>query len=191
MTEMENLHKLFEEKITKQMEINYKNLEEKSKENILNLDIPKLNLEYIELEQRMKNNRDRAREIYNRALSLENAKFALRVFTQKPRFMHTKFLEKLYEENYQTKSPKRTINKSINTKKLRVYLPKISGYKDWRYSIHSRTEANLDDDNDNEIGNNSSVELKEHGQKETKHQRQGHIEGQHRGANNNNLETTN
>ena len=42
MTEMENLHKLFEEKITKQMEINYKNLEEKSKENILNLDIPKL-----------------------------------------------------------------------------------------------------------------------------------------------------
>ena len=153
--------------------------------------IPKLNLEYIELEQRMKNNRDRAREIYNRALSLENAKFALRVFTQKPRFMHTKFLEKLYEENYQTKSPKRTINKSINTKKLRVYLPKISGYKDWRYSIHSRTEANLDDDNDNEIGNNSSVELKEHGQKETKHQRQGHIEGQHRGANNNNLETTN
>ena len=45
MTEMENLHKLFEEKITKQMEINYKNLEEKSKENILNLDIPKLNVE--------------------------------------------------------------------------------------------------------------------------------------------------
>jgi len=45
MTEMENLHKLFEEKITKQIEINYKNLEEKSKENILNLDIPKLNVE--------------------------------------------------------------------------------------------------------------------------------------------------
>ena len=44
MTEMENLHKLFEEKITKQMEINYKNLEEKSKENILNLE-PKLNVE--------------------------------------------------------------------------------------------------------------------------------------------------
>ena len=45
MTEMENLHKLFEEKITKQIEINYKNLEEKSKENILNLDIPKLYVE--------------------------------------------------------------------------------------------------------------------------------------------------
>ena len=44
MTEMENLHKLFEEKITKQIEINYKNLEEKSKENILNLE-PKLNVE--------------------------------------------------------------------------------------------------------------------------------------------------
>ena len=42
MTEMENLHKLFEEKITKQIEVNFQNLEEKSKQNILNLDIPKL-----------------------------------------------------------------------------------------------------------------------------------------------------
>lgn len=150
--------------------------------------IPKLNEEYLKLEQIMKNNRDRAREIYNRHLSLENEKFTFRVFTQKPRLIIHKYLEKLYGENQQMKSPKRTINKSSNMKKLKVHLPKISGYKDWRYSIHSRTEANLDDDN--ELGNSNSFEFKEHGQKETKHQRQGHIEGQHRGANNN-LETSN
>jgi hypothetical protein len=152
--------------------------------------IPKLNVEYLELEQRIKNNKEKSRQIYNRALSLENEKFVHRVFTQKPRVIHMKFLEKLYEDNQQIKSPRRNVNGNTIYKKLKIKLPKISGYKDWRYSIHSRTEANLDEND--ESGNNNSLELKDHEHKEIKHQKQGHIEGQHRANNNdNNLETSN
>ena len=142
--------------------------------------MPKLNDEYIELEQRIKNNKERSRQIYNRALSLENEKFAYRVFTQKPRVIHAKFLEKLFKENQQVKSPKRNSIDNTVYKKLKIKLPKISGYKDWKYSIQSRTEANLDENDD-------SLELKDHGHKDIKHQRQGHIEGQHRENNNDNF----
>ena len=139
--------------------------------------IPKLNEEYIQLEQRMKNNRERTRELYNRALSLENEKFAYRVFTQKPRFINAKFLEKIYanhEKNIAQKSPKK--RQSIYNS-LSIKLPKISGYKDWKYNLHSRTEANLDSDNEN--SNDKSLELKDHGYKEISHKKQGYIEGQH------------
>ena len=139
--------------------------------------IPKINEEYIQLEQRMKNNRERARELYNRALSLENEKFKNRVFTQKPRVSNLRLIEKLYgnqQRNSIVKSPKKrnSIYSSIPIK-----LPKLSGYKDWKYNLHSRTEANLDSDNEN--SNDKSLELKDHGYKEISHKKQGYIEGQH------------
>ena len=150
--------------------------------------IPKLNNEYIELEKIMKNNKERARQIYNRALSIENEKYTNRVFTQRPRIMAAKYLEKLYEENKEKfeklKSPRRSIDKYDNYSTLPVKLPRI---KDRRNTFHSRTEANLDT-SDNEL-NNNSLELKDHGHKEISHQKQGHIEGQHREYNK--LETSN
>jgi hypothetical protein len=141
--------------------------------------IPKINVDYVELGQRMKNNKERTRELYNRALSLENERFANRVFTQKPRIITTKVLEKLYLETHnrlieQLKSP--SITRYHNDfDKVPVKLPKLSSYKNGQYKIHSRTEANLDSDNE-EMNNNSSVELKDHGHKEISHQKQGHIE---------------
>ena len=127
----------------------------------------------------MKNNKERARQIYNRALSIENEKYTNRVFTQKPRIPATKFLEKLYEDNIEKfekiKSPRRSNDKYGNYNTLPIKLPRI---KDRRNTFHSRTEANLDS-SDNEL-NNNSLELKDHGHKEISHQRQGHIEGQHR-----------
>ena len=145
--------------------------------------IPKINEEYIQLEQRMKNNRERARELYNRALSLENEKFINRVFTQKPRFTNIRLLEKLIgnqEKNSIEKNPKKR-NSIYNS--IPIKLPKISGYKDWKYNFHSRTEANLDSDNEN--SNDKSLELNDHGYKEISHKKQGYIEGQH----NNQVET--
>ena len=102
--------------------------------------------------------------------------------------MAAKYLEKLYEENKEKfeklKSPRRSIDKYDNYSTLPVKLPRI---KDRRNTFHSRTEANLDS-SDNEL-NNNSLELKDHGHKEISHQKQGHIEGQHREYNK--LETSN
>lgn len=146
---------------------------------------PKLNLEYIELEQRMKNNKERTRELYNRALSLENEKFVYRVFTQKPRVINAKLLKKLYEENHnkyieQLKSPKN--RKNSESSSIPVRLPKIN-----KKNAHYKTEANLDSDDEDK---NNYLELKDHEHKEISHQRQGHIEGQHRGDNNHQAETS-
>ena len=138
--------------------------------------MPKMNEEYIQLEQRMRNNRERTRELYNRALSLENEKFANRVFTQKPRVLNTIFLEKLHgnQRNNEQESPKKR-HSIYNSFPLK--LPKISGYKDWKYTLHSRTEANLDSDNEN--SNDKFLELKDHGYREISHKKQGYIDGQH------------
>ena len=154
--------------------------------------IPKLNTEYIELEERMQTNRERARQLYNRAISLENERFEKRVFNQRPRAINIKLLEKLYKEKHEKyinilKTPnKRRFNIYGNYSSLPIRLPKILNNKDNKYnkiSLHSRTEANLD--SDNEQNNNNSLELKDHEHKEISHQRQGHIEGQHREFNNN------
>ncbi len=56
-------------------------------------------------------------------------------------------------------------------------MPKLSSFKFGKYSIQSRTEANLD--SDNEEVNNNSLELKDHGHKEIYHQKQGHLEWYH------------
>ena len=143
--------------------------------------IPKINIEYLEIEKRMKNNRERARYLYNRALTFENDKYSTRVFSQEPRVIKTKILEKLYEENHE---------KYINILKRSKNRINEKGYGNYYYSsqiklpriikknnLHSRTEANLD--SDNEQPNNNSLELKDHKYKEISHQKQGHIEGQH------------
>ena len=140
--------------------------------------IPKINVDYIELGQRMRNNKERTRELYNRAISLENERFTNRVFTQKPRVTNTKILEKLYLENHsrileQLKSPSITRYKN-DFNKMPVRLPILSTYKNGKNKIHSRTEANLDSDNDEM--NDNSVELKDHVHKEISHQKRGHIE---------------
>ena len=147
--------------------------------------IPKINTKYIEIEQRLKNNKERIREIFNRNLILQNEQFVNRVFSQKPRVINTKLLEKLYEENHEKyikllKSPKNRKN-SCNSNLIPVRLPKIS-----KNNKHFRTEANLDSDNEDskDSNNNNSLELKDHEHKEISHQRQGHIEGQHRYDNN-------
>ncbi len=123
---------------------------------------PILNNEYIEIEQRIKNNKERNRELYKRCLSKENEKYSSRVFTQKPRIINTELLEKLYietHEKYIEQLKPKKVNKN-NNKTTRLYgkiiLPKISGYN-----------INMDE-------NNKSKELKNHGREEITHQKPGH-----------------
>ena len=138
-------------------------------DNISNKPVePILNNEYIEIEQRIKNNKEKNREIYKRGLSKENEKYSSRVFTQKPRIINTELLEKLYietHEKYIEQLKPKKVNKN-NNKTPRLYgkikLPKISGYN-----------INIDLNE-----NNKSKELKNHGREEIAHQKPGHEENQ-------------
>ena len=134
-------------------------------DNISNKPVePILNNEYIEIEQRIKNNKEKNREIYKRGLSKENEKYSSRVFTQKPRIINTELLEKLYIETHEKYieqlKPKKVNKKNNKTTRLyeKIVLPKISGYN-----------INIDLNE-----NNKSKELKNHGREEIAHQKPGH-----------------
>ena len=133
-------------------------------DNISNKPVePILNNEYIEIEQRIKNNKERNRELYKRCLSKENEKYSSRIFSQKPRVINTELLEKLYIETHekyieQLKSKK--VNKNSNkTPRLfgKIILPKISAYNNMDLNENDR-----------------SKDLKNHGHKEITHQKPGH-----------------
>lgn len=133
-------------------------------DNITNKPVePILNNEYIEIEQRIKNNKDKNREIYKRGLSKENEKYSSRIFTQKPRVINTELLEKLYIETHekyieQLKSKKVSKNNNKNTRLYgKIILPKISAYNNMDFNE-----------------NNKSKEMKTHGHKEITHQKPGH-----------------
>ena len=133
-------------------------------DNITNKPVePILNNEYIEIEQRIKNNKDKNREIYKRGLSKENEKYSSRIFTQKPRVINTELLEKLYIETHekyieQLKSKKVSKNNNKNTRLYgKIILPKISAYNNMDFNE-----------------NNKSKEMKTNGHKEITHQKPGH-----------------
>lgn len=139
---------------------------------------PILNNEYIELEQRMKNNKERNREIYNLGLSRENEKYSSRIFSQKPKVISTEMLEKLYAETHekyieQLKSKNTTRNKGKD-QAVKIYgrikLPKISAYKNLDTVINE---------------NSKSKEIKTHGHKEINHQKPGHYDSNDNGNNEN------
>ena len=139
---------------------------------------PILNNEYIELEQRIKNNKERNREIYNLGLSRENEKYSSRIFSQKPKVISTEMLEKLYTEKHekyieQLKSKNNTRNKGKD-QPVRIYgkikLPKISAYKNFDTVINE---------------NSKSKELKNHGHKEITHQKPGYYDSNDNGNNEN------
>ena len=138
--------------------------------------VPKLNLEYIKLGEIMRNNKERNREIYQKALSLENSKFTARIREQKPIILTAKELGKMFAEHERyveiLKSPcimRRSTKYS--PPKAPVYLPKIEK----KINAHSKTEFNLD--SDNEKSHDNSMEMKEHDANEISHQKRGHIDG--------------
>ena len=141
--------------------------------------IPKINSVYLELDKRIKINKEKIKEKKIRALTLENKKYNIRVKNQKPKLLKAEILSKLFIENHDKylelllrNSRFRKKGNSSNIIKSRyIKLPNISGYKDGMFSkMHSKTEFNLDE---NENSKDNSVEQKDHKHKEISHQKQG------------------
>lgn len=143
---------------------------------------PKLNYEYIKLGEIMRNNKERNREMYQKAISLENSKYTARIREQKPIILTAKVLDKMFAEHEKylemLKSPCIMRRSKDSLAKTPIYLPKIEK----RINSHSKTEFNLD--SDNEKSHDNSMEMNDHDAKEISHQKRGHIDGANNGNNN-------
>ena len=142
---------------------------------------PKINYLFLELEERMKINKEIIKEKNIKALSIENKNYTNRIKKQKPKVLKANYLSKLFLDNHDKyyelllrNSKFRKKEKTAKPEQINLKLPKISDYK---YHIFTRyqsnTEYNLDQDHDQSKDN--SIEQKDHKQHEISHQRQGHI----------------
>ena len=153
--------------------------------------IPKLNNEYLEVKELIKNNKDRYRDFQERSLSIENINYKERVFNQKPRVEEAKKLKQLYEETHEKYlrilKNSRTKNYENEYRKFshnnsRLVLPPINSVsvskepseKIFQTEVISKYD---NDDYDNKSEEIESVKMNEHKYSEISHQRQGHIDG--------------
>ena len=142
---------------------------------------PKMNFLFLELEERIKSNRERIKEVNTRALSIENKKYTDRIKEQKPKVLKANYLSKLFLHNHNKyfelllrNSKFRKKEKQNKCEKQKIELPKISDYKNHLFAkYHSKTECNFDFEHDQSKDN--SIEQKDHKHNEISHQRQGHI----------------
>lgn len=139
--------------------------------------IPKINTEFEELEQRIKNNNERNKFVKARALKLENKKFKMRVKEQKPKVLKESLLRKLFIENHNKYSEIKLRNSRFKQKpikkskpKLHLNLPSISGSEYSFKNMRFKSENNLDS---NDSSKDNSLEQKDHKHHEIKHEKQG------------------
>ena len=139
--------------------------------------IPKINSEFEELDQRLKNNNERNRFVKARALKLENTKFKMRVKDQKPKLLKASNLSRLFKENHTKYSENFLRNSRFRKKPVKksedkqcLNLPSISGSEFNYKSIRFNSEYNLDS---NESSKDNSLEQKDHKHKEYSHEKQG------------------
>ena len=146
--------------------------------------IPKINSVFLELEERIKHNKQKNRDNKTRALTLENEKYTNRVMTQKARVLNANYLKKLYEENHDKylelllRPMKIRNNKNISYQKpfnIRNKLPTISSTStEGFYSKYrSNTDNNMETTNDQSKEN--SLELSEHKRHEMIHNKAGSL----------------
>ena len=145
---------------------------------------PKINNIFIELENRIKNNKKKNRDNNFRALTLENEKYTNRVMTQKARILNAKMLKKIYGENHDKylqlllrpmKLKLNKKNKKERTYNFRTRLPNISTtHTEGFYSkAKYKTENNLS--STNEQSNENSLEISEHRRNEMIHNKPGSL----------------
>ena len=139
--------------------------------------IPKINSEFDELDQRLKNNNERNRFVKARALKLENKKYKMRVKDQKPKLLKASHLSKLFIENHTKYSENFLRNLRFRKKpakktepKQHMSLPSISGSEFNYKSIRFNSEYNLDSNNSSK---DNSLEQKDHKHHEFSHEKQG------------------
>ena len=145
---------------------------------------PKINNVFLELEERLKNNKQRNRSNKTRALTLENEKYATRVLTQKARILNVHYLNKLYKEKHDKymelllRPTKLKMNKKIKfhrTFNFKTKFPNISATStDGFYSRYrSNTENVMETTNDQSKEN--SIELTEQRRNEMVHNKPGNL----------------
>ena len=140
--------------------------------------VPKINNIFIELEQRLMNNKKKNRDNKARALTLENEKYSNRVMTQRPIIKNAKYLNQLYSQNHDKYleillRPSKLRNKmKIKNEKswnIRTNLPFKTNYRKWYESkLRVKTE-------NNDSSKENHVELNEHKRNEIVHNRPGYL----------------
>ena len=136
---------------------------------------PKINNVFIELEERLLNNKKKNRDNRIRALTLENEKYNNRIMTQKAKILNAKYLRELYAKNHdkyleilsRPTMLRNKKNKKEKSMKYRMRLPSITKYSNW-YDNRLRLKT----DND-EASKDNTLELNEHKRNEIAHKKPG------------------
>ena len=149
--------------------------------------LPKINHVYLKVREKLRDNKERIRQIAERALSVENTKYQDRVLNQKPRVenirrkKHLKIhsfrrysriiknsMKKEYSMDYQKLESKKS-------EKEDVKLPDINKYGNGEKLF--QTEININNNSVNESDTEKGEKLKDHKYKEISHLKQGYLEG--------------
>ena len=142
---------------------------------------PKINNAFLELEERLINNKNKNRENIKRALTLENTKYTNRVMRQKARVLNAKYLKKLFEEKHdkylELLSRPMRLKNSKKKSRTKTHLPKISSTV--TEGFYSKAKFKTENSNllssTNEQSKDNSLELTEQRRDEMIHNRPGHI----------------
>ena len=142
--------------------------------------LPKLNIEYLEIRDRIKNSKEKYREIAQKGLSVENSRFQDRVFNQKPRIEEIRFLRKIHKRHSKLMKNSKTENYEDDYKKYskriqNLILPNIYGHKDGKSEKIFQTEVNTTNNVSHEQSIENAEKMKDHNYNEISHQKQGHI----------------
>ena len=163
--------------------------------------LPKINKEYLEVKETITRNKEKCREIAQRALSIENEKYKNEVFNQKPRVELFRKIKKLHinHNNSRANTISRT-KRSENEKRYSekntndLILPKINRRREKKVKerekerekdeIIEKTEKLFQTEviphNNNSVDDQSienTERLNEHKYEDISHQKQGHIYG--------------
>ena len=139
--------------------------------------LPRLNVEYLDIREKLRKNKEKYRDIAKSVLNTENEKFQDRVFNQKPRIESTIALLKDYEMSQTYKNLGRNNRglKKYYREKTSIRLPsinkhKVNNEKIFQTEINNETGGN----SDNEPNVKDAKELKDHKYSEITHQKPEH-----------------
>lgn len=143
--------------------------------------IPKINSVFLELDNRIKNNKFKIKNNEKRALTLENTKYNIRVRNQKPKILKAEYLKKMFIQNHDKylelllrpmKIRANKMKKNQKSYNFRTRLPNISQTS--TDGFYSKGRYKTDISSTNEQSNENSLELKEHKRHEIIHGRPNH-----------------
>ena len=125
---------------------------------------PKLNLDFKELNERIKNNMRKTDEIRTQSLKIENKKYKNRIRDQKPKLIRSRYLIKTFNENYYKYKDLLLRNSRFNKKNDKLYSFNLPNIRDKKIitaaKLRSKTEINLNSENSYYKDNSTSYKNK-------------------------------